>query len=260
MHLPIDRDNRAVRYEGRWVQTGVFPVGIDYRGWHDLASRPSTQERARQIRKEIGAEHIVLGVDRLDYTKGIIERLAAYERFLEQNPDFRGRVSLVQIAVPSRTGVDEYRALRRQIDESVGRITGRFSFGGWIPLRYLYRALTPEALAAYYGAADVALVTPLRDGMNLVAKEYVASRISEDGALILSEFAGAAKTLTDAIIVNPFDIEKMADCIRMSLVMPEAEKRVRMHGLQQRVRERDIHWWCDSFVGSLGRISRAPVG
>lgn len=259
LHLPVDRNQGSVRYEGRLVRTGVFPVGIDYRFWNDLAARPFTRERARQIRKEIGAEQIILGVDRLDYTKGIVERLAAYERFLEKTPDYRGRVSLIQIAVPSRTGVDEYRALRRQIDEAVGRITGRFSRDDWVPVHYLCRALEPEGLAAYYAAADLALVTPLRDGMNLVAKEYIATRTAEDGVLILSEFTGAAETLTDAVIVNPVDIEKMADRIRTSLMLSPAEKRVRMQRLRQKVRGRDIYWWCGSFINALGEIAETSV-
>jgi trehalose 6-phosphate synthase len=201
----------------------------------------------------VGVEHIILGVDRLDYTKGIRERLLAYERFLDKYPEFHGKVCLIQVAVPSRTRVEEYRLLRREIDEAIGRITGRFSKRKWVPLRYLYHAFPIEEIAAYYSASDIALITPLRDGMNLVAKEYVASRIREDGALILSEFTGAAGTLTDATLVNPYDIDGLAEAIRLSLSTPEAEKRSRMQRLRQAVRERDVYWWCESFLKSLAQ-------
>lgn len=251
--VPVDRANGLIQYEGRMVEVGVFPVGIDFRKWNDLASGPDVAEKSQQIRSTIGAEKIFLGVDRLDYTKGIRERLLSYERFLEKYPDFHDRVCLVQIAVPSRTRVEEYRLLRREIDEAIGRITGRFSKRKWIPLRYLYRPFPVEELAAYYQAADVGLVTPLRDGMNLVAKEYVASRVQGDGVLILSEFTGAAGALTDAVLVNPYDIDRLADSIRLSLCMSEGERRERMRRLRAAVKEKDVYWWCESFLGSLER-------
>lgn len=255
LRVPTDLKNARIQYDGRVVKVGVFPVGVDFHKWNDLASSPVIGEKARQIHKEVGAEQILLGVDRLDYTKGIRERLLAYERFLEKYPELHGRVCLTQIAVPSRTRVEEYRSLRREIDEAIGRITGRFSRRKWIPLRYLYRGFPIEELVAYYLAADIALITPLRDGMNLVAKEYVASRAGGDGVLILSEFTGAAGTLTDAILVNPYNIEGLADAIRLSLSMPEAERRARMEHLRQAVKERDVFWWCGSFLESLDRIS-----
>ena len=208
-------------------------------------------ERAQQLRKEVGVEHIILGVDRLDYTKGILERLLAYEVFLEKYPEFHRKVCLIQIAVPSRTRVDEYRMLRRGIDEAIGRITGRFSTRRWIPLRYLYKAFPVEELATYYSAADLSLITPLRDGMNLVAKEYIASKVDGSGSLILSEFAGAAAILTDAILVNPYNIDGLAEAICFSLSMPEQEKKIRMQRLRQTVAKRDVYWWCESFLKSL---------
>lgn len=249
--IPVDRGTCSIKYDGRVVKVGVFPVGIDFRKWDSLASNPDIVEKARQIRNEIGVERIILGVDRLDYTKGIRERLLAYERFLERYPQFRGRVCLIQVAVPSRTRVEEYRLLRREIDESIGRITGRFSTRKWSPLRYLYQSFPMEDVAAYYLASDLALITPLRDGMNLVAKEYVASRVGDDGSLILSEFTGAAATLTDAILVNPYDVDGLADAIRLSLSMPDTEKRSRMGRLRQAVREKDVYWWCESFLKGL---------
>lgn len=251
--VPVDRATGSIRYDGRTIRVGAFPVGIDFRRWNELASSPATQGKAQQIRKEVGVEHIILGVDRLDYTKGIRERLLAYERFLDKYPEFHGKVCLIQVAVPSRTRIEEYRLLRREIDEAIGRITGRFSKRKWVPLRYLYHAFPIEEIAAYYSASDVALITPLRDGMNLVAKEYVASRIREDGALILSEFTGAAGTLTDATLVNPYDVDGLAEAIRLSLSTPEAEKRSRMQRLRQAVRERDVYWWCETFLQSLAQ-------
>jgi trehalose 6-phosphate synthase len=252
--IPVDWENYSIEYEGRTVKVGAFPVGIDYKKWNDLASSPTNVERAAQIRREIGADHIIIGVDRLDYTKGIRERLLAYERFLEKYPEYHGRVCMVQIAVPSRTRVEEYRILRREIDETVGRISGRFSSRKWVPLLYLYKAFPMEDLVNYYAAADTAVITPLRDGMNLVAEEYVASRKSEDGCLILSEFAGAAGILGDAIVVNPYDVEDVAESIRISLTMEEVERRNRMRRLRQSVKDRDVYRWCQSFLKSLKDI------
>lgn len=253
LKVPIDPQDGSIHYDKRVIRVGVFPVGIDFRKWSDLASSSMIMEKARQIRGEAKAEHIILGVDRLDYTKGIRERLLAFERFLEKYPEFRERVCMIQIAVPSRTRVSEYRTLRREIDEVIGRIIGRFSTREWVPLRYLYHGLPVDDVAAYYLAADLALVTPLRDGMNLVAKEYVASRVEEDGCLILSEFTGAAATLTEAVLVNPYDIERLADTIRSSLSMPETEKRSRMRRLRRAVSEGDVYWWGEKFLESLAR-------
>jgi trehalose 6-phosphate synthase len=249
--VPVDRKTGCIRYEGRTVRVAAFPVGIDCRRWNEMASSPGATERAQQLRKELGVERLILGVDRLDYTKGILERLLAYEVFLEKYPEFHRKVCLMQIAVPSRTRVDEYRILRREIDEAIGRITGRFSTRRWIPLRYLYKAFPIEELVTYYLAADVSLITPLRDGMNLVAKEYIASKVDGSGSLILSEFAGASATLSNATLVNPYNIEELADAIRLSLSMPETERKARMQQLRQAVTEKDVYWWCESFLKSL---------
>ena len=162
----------------------------------------------------------------------------------------------MQIAVPSRTRVEEYMTLRRRIDETIGRISGRFSTGKWVPVRYLYKAFPTEELVNYYSAADAAMITPLRDGMNLVAAEYVASRMDDSGCLILSEFAGAAGTLKDAIIVNPYNIEDLADTIHECLSMPEGEKQSRMQGLRRAVKDNDVYWWCQSFLQTLTRAGQ----
>lgn len=254
LKIPVDRESGSIQYDGRIIKVNAFPVGIDFRKWDDLACSAPVREKARQIREEMGIKHVLLGVDRLDYTKGILERLLAYERFLEKYPEFHRQVCLIQIAVPSRTRVDEYRSLRREIDEAIGRITGRFSTRKWIPLRYLYQSFAMEDVASYYLAADLALITPLRDGMNLVAKEYVACRREEDGSLILSEFTGAAATLTEAILVNPYNIEGLADTIRLVLTMPGEEKKRRMKNLREKVRQQDVYWWCASFLKDLSCV------
>jgi len=254
LKIPVDREGGSIQYDGRIIKVNAFPVGIDFRKWDALAYSAPVREKARQIREEMGIKHVLLGVDRLDYTKGILERLLAYERFLEKYPEFHRQVCLIQIAVPSRTRVDEYRSLRREIDEAIGRITGRFSTRKWIPLRYLYQSFAMEDVASYYLAADVALITPLRDGMNLVAKEYVACKREAPGSLILSEFTGAAATLAEAILVNPYNVEGLADTICLALSMPEEEKRRRMKNLRERVRERDVYWWCDSFLKDLSSV------
>ncbi len=249
--IPVDREKYLIEYEGRTIRVGAFPVGIDYKRWNAMASNPTNIEKALQIRREVGGKYLLIGADRLDYTKGILERLLAYERFLEKYPEYHGNVCLMQIAVPSRTRVEEYMTLRRNIDETIGRISGRFSTRKWVPVRYLYKAFPTEELVTYYSAADAAMITPLRDGMNLVAEEYVASRIGDNGCLILSEFAGAAGILKDAIIVNPYNLEDLADTIHRSLTMSESEKQGRMQGLRRAVKENDVYWWCQSFLQTL---------
>jgi trehalose 6-phosphate synthase/phosphatase len=193
----------------------------------------------------------VLGVDRLDYTKGILERLLGFERFLESNPAYHRRVTLVLIAVPSRTKVADYAMLKRELDELVGRIIGHFSSEGWVPIRYLYTQFGAEDLVAYYQAADVALLTPLRDGMNLVAKEYIAAHLADDGALILSEFAGAAEELTQALLVNPYDIDAIAARLKQALEMSPTERTARMRAMRAQVHHNNLEHWSELFLNAL---------
>ncbi|TMA60827.1 MAG: trehalose-6-phosphate synthase [Deltaproteobacteria bacterium] len=231
----------------------ALPIGIDYEHFRAEASQPATRERAARLRHNLGSEVVLLGVDRLDYTKGIVERLRGFERFLERQPGWRRRVCLVQVTVPSRDRVPEYRELKRAVDECVGRIVGRFTYEGRSPLRYLYTALSREQLVAYYAAADVALVTPLRDGMNLVAKEYVASRAGVPGVLVLSEFAGAANELREAVLVNPYDPEAIQRRIELAVSMAPEERARRMRALDRRVATGTIQWWTASFLKLLER-------
>lgn len=244
----VDAKNKIARLNGRYVHARSFPVGIDFDKINDIASRKETITRTNRIRRSIGTEFMILGVDRLDYTKGIIERLLAIERLLTHSPDLRGKFTFVQIAAPSRTKVKEYRELKRKIDETVGRINGRFTQMGLIPIRYFYRSFPFEQLISYYRATDVALITPLRDGMNLVAKEYVAARTEENGVLILSEFAGVAAELKESLLVNPFNIDAVCDKIRESLEMSHLEKNRRMKALRNRVRKNSIHKWLQSIL------------
>ncbi|NNL67274.1 MAG: trehalose-6-phosphate synthase [Myxococcales bacterium] len=240
MRVEVDHEARRVRSDGHETRVGAFPIGIDYdafesRAPHDSAAPPP---RVRTI----------VGADRLDYTKGIPQRILAFERLLEKHPEHRERVVLLQIAVPSRNQVSEYRALKREIEELVGRVNGRFGTSTWSPIQYLYRTLDPDRLAVLYRDADVALVTPLRDGMNLVAKEFVACQTADPGVLVLSRLAGAAETMREALLVNPYDLERTADQLQRALVMPEAERRSRLDALQERERANDVNAWVASFL------------
>jgi trehalose 6-phosphate synthase/phosphatase len=191
---------------------------------------------------------VVLGVDRLDYTKGIPERIHAFERLLELHPEHRERVILLQLAVPSRTEVPEYRRLKREIDELVGRVNGRFGTPQWTPIHYLHRGTSPEHLVQLYRDAHVGLVTPLRDGMNLVAKEFVACQVGDPGVLVLSRFAGASETMREALLVNPYNIEGTADALHRALTMDESERRSRLAALRWRERRDNVQAWVDSFL------------
>jgi len=249
--LPVTDDPTGITLPERKVRVVALPVGIDAGRLRAQATDPATRAHARQLREAFAAEVVLLGVDRLDYTKGIPERLLGFERFLERHPDWRRRVSLVQITVPSPFRVPGFREMKRTLDETVGRIIGRFSFEGRSPLVYIYTAFDHERLVAYYVSADVALVTPLRDGMNLVAKEYVACHADGDGALVLSEFAGAAAELREAFLVNPYDPEAIQREISIALILPPEERRRRMRALAAKVAERDVYWWASSFLRLL---------
>ena len=253
----IDR----VEWKGRRVRLGAFPMGVDAARLAAVAD----SERIRQLVHELRGEspvRLLVGIDRLDYTKGIPRRLLAYEELLSRHPELHEHVRLIQVSVPSRTGVDAYQEFRQMVDGMVGRIQGRFGTPRWMPVHYIYRSLDEEDLLTLYRAADVLLVTPIRDGMNLVAKEFIASRTDGDGVLVLSEFAGAAAELAEALQVNPFDVEGTADAIARGLEMPEDERRARMAALRRRVTTHDIHHWVRRFLQRLdeagGRIDSGP--
>jgi len=240
-----------ITWEGRVVTVDAFPMGIDVERYAGASGLPEVQEQIRRVRQQLGATRVVLSVDRLDYSKGIPQRLEAFELFLERHPQYRERVTMVMVAVPSRTEVPAYQALKREVDERISRINGRYGTLGWMPIRYLYRSLPFASLAALYHVADVALVTPLRDGMNLVCKEFVASKTDGRGVLILSEMAGAAKQLPEALLVNPHNVEQMAAALDEALAMSQEDQQERNRVMQQRLRQYDVDWWATTFLKRL---------
>ncbi len=258
LKLPVGGDPLVVRVPGRKVRVVGHGIGVDAAAFAAQARDPAVCARAARLRARLDAEVVLIGVDRLDYTKGIIERLLGYERFLERHPRWRRKVCFVQITVPSRFRVPQYRTLKRQIDETVGRIIGRFTREARSPLAYHYTGFDHERLAAWYRAADIALVTPLRDGMNLVAKEYVACHPDGDGMLVLSEFAGAARELTQAVLVNPYEPESIGKRIEYAVQMAPDERTERMLALNRTVVAHDIRWWTSTFLDMIEAAAPAP--
>ena len=237
--------------DNRRVRVGAFPMGIDAASYETLGESPGIVRRGSAAPPVAAGAALIVAVDRIDYTKGIPRRLMAFERLLESYPDLRGHVRLVQVAAPSRQSVGEYEQVRRSVDGLVGRINGRFSTPAYTPIQYVSQTLSSTRLAALYRAASVALITPLRDGMNLVAKEFVATRTDGDGVLVLSEFAGAASELAGALLVNPYDLDAVAATIRHALDLPKADRRARMNALRERVGTHDVHRWAREFTTAL---------
>ncbi|MEF2229811.1 MAG: trehalose-6-phosphate synthase [Pseudodesulfovibrio sp.] len=239
----------AVDLGNRRFRLGAFPISIDFNQFDTMAARPDVAGEAFRIKEALRHRKIILGVDRLDYTKGIPERIRSVQTLLRCYPDMIGRFNFVQIAVPSREEVGDYQELRTEIEQIVGRVNGEFSSPDWVPVHYHYRSLPHDELVAYYAAADIALVTPLRDGMNLVAKEYCACSTDGDGVLILSEFAGAAAQLQrDAYLVNPYDTEGVAKALHRTLHWDKTQRVEHMARLREQVRRNNIFRWVDSFL------------
>ncbi len=235
--------------DDREFRIGAFPISIDFNEFKQLASSEEVSKAAWYIHEDLPDQSIMLGVDRLDYSKGIPERLNAFRKALEMYPELREKISLVQVVVPSRTEVPEYQNLKENIDQLVGEINGQFTASGWVPIHYVFRSLDRIALLAYYRTAEIALITPLKDGMNLVAKEYCASNIEENGVLVLSEFAGAAAELREgAVFTNPHDIVGTATAIYKAFKMSPEERKERMSKMRNAVRKYDIFRWVDSFL------------
>lgn len=233
----------------RSTRLGAFPISIDFRSFAKEARRPKSQNAAQALRTAFGDRFLLFGADRLDYTKGVPQRLDALRVALERHPELRGAICLIQVLVPSREAVPQYRAMKEEIERLVGEINGRYSMPGWAPVHFVYRNLPREELITYYLASDMALVTPLRDGMNLVAKEYAACNVRETGILCLSEFAGAAMELhRHAIMVNPFDVDGVAEAIREGVFMELDQRRHRMRAIRGILRRYDIFWWVDTFL------------
>ncbi|MBI4511051.1 MAG: trehalose-6-phosphate synthase [Deltaproteobacteria bacterium] len=236
----------SILIAGRRTRVGTFAPGCDFTRW-DGRARASRGGRAVRLRRNLVAEKLALAVDRLDHTRGVIERLRAMERFFDRYPSWRGRLVFCQIAVPSRTRVEEYREMKREVDTLVEKINRRFQQGSWMPIRYCYRSFEPDELAVYYAAADIALVTPLADGVSFVPFEYVAARTREDGALILSSLAGAADALPEATLINPFDEEAMAGAVHAALETKPEEMRARMRALRERAKNQNVYHWLRGF-------------
>ncbi|MCB0424430.1 MAG: bifunctional alpha,alpha-trehalose-phosphate synthase (UDP-forming)/trehalose-phosphatase, partial [Mangrovimonas sp.] len=258
--LRLEVQFNEISYEDRIVKVDSFPMGIDYDKFHHAAKKHVNlpNDKKSELRKRLD-DHIqsssnaklILSIDRMDYTKGIPNRIKAFEYFLDKYPQFKEKVRLVMLAVPSRSDVPQYRKLKRETDELVGRINGKFATVSWTPIWYFYRSMPFENLIDLYTSSDIALVTPIRDGMNLVAKEYVATRVNQDGVLILSEMAGASNELDEAILINPNNFEELANALKNALEMPLEEQKKRMGILQKRLSRYTVEKWAKEFMKSL---------
>lgn len=253
--LKLDCKLDEIQMDRRVVDVDAFPMGINYDTYHNALLDPAIKKNAEELRASFGSGKLILSVDRLDYSKGIIIRLKAFEEFLENNPEYLGQVSLVMVVAPSRDNVDIYTELKNEIDMKVGAINGKYSSIDWTPVYYFYQAFNSEELAALYHIADIALVTPLRDGMNLVAKEYIATkRENESGVLILSEMAGASIELSDAIIVNPTDTKEIEKAILQALEMPIADQLEAIAAMQEIISTQTVKQWAKDFIEELTSI------
>jgi alpha,alpha-trehalose-phosphate synthase [UDP-forming] len=252
--LDLRRNDEEVHAKGGNHTTLLrsIPIGIDFDEFAGHAQTPEIVQRAEEVRHDMRSRQIVLGVDRLDYTKGVPERLKAFHHLLESHRSMRRQISLVQIVVPSRESIPRYRELKLEIETLVSQINGQFGDPGWMPVHYIHRSLERPELLALYRAADIALITPLKDGMNLVAKEFCAAQAGAPGVLILSEFAGAAEQLSNgAILVNPYDIASVAEAVHDAFRMVTAERAKRMRKLRRRVRDGNVFRWCEEFCSYL---------
>ena len=249
--LGLTNQNGQIETPSHTVRVDAFPMGIDYERYATAAASEDAQAHMAEYLQALGNTRVILSIDRLDYTKGIPQRLWAFNQLLERYPEWRGQVSLIMVVVPSRDQVAQYADLKVEVDELVGRINAQYRTISWSPVHYFYRSFPLAELAALYAMADVGLVTPLRDGMNLVAKEYVASRLDQRGVLILSERAGAARELSDALIINPTDTRALAEAMHEALVMPDEEQQRRMSAMQALVKRYNVFAWTKLFMNQL---------
>ena len=244
-----EQSHNIVSYENHRTTVATFPISIAFDEFAGHAASHDVEAAANQLRRELSNNFMVLGVDRMDYTKGIPERLKAFRILLHRYPELRHRVTFVLVVVPSREDIKEYKALRREVELLVSQINGEFTEAGWVPIHYIHRNLSRKQLLSYYRAADIGLITSLKDGMNLVAKEFCAAQIDEQGVVIISEFAGAAAELRHgALVVNPNDLAGVAEAIHRACVMPVEEKRARMKLLRDVVRTYNVQGWAESFL------------
>jgi trehalose 6-phosphate synthase len=253
--------------EGRWrvfnrtLHAGAFPIGIDVQEFKALAEAPEAREMYERMRREYSRRKLLVGVDRLDYSKGLPQRMRAFRELLARYPETRNSATLIQIASPSREDVSAYTDILHELESLCGSINGNYGELDWMPVRYMHRTVARARLPGLYRASRVALVTPLRDGMNLVAKEFVAAQDPEDpGVLVLSRFAGVAEQMKEALLVNPYDTEGTAAAIHLALQMPLEERQERHRALLATIAKTDVHWWCDTFLHLLGQTEAEESG
>ncbi|WP_421878186.1 bifunctional alpha,alpha-trehalose-phosphate synthase (UDP-forming)/trehalose-phosphatase [Marinoscillum sp.] len=250
----LGNSNGQINVDNRKVMVDALPMGIDYEKYASTAASPETLAREVRYRTSVGDQRLVLSIDRLDYSKGIPQRLKAFELFLEENEEYREKVSLLMVVVPSRDSVGKYKELKEEVDLLVGRINGKHARLNWTPIHYFYRSFPLNALSAFYRMAEVALVTPMRDGMNLVCKEFIASKLDKKGVLILSEMAGASKELSDALLINPNDIHQLVSALKKALTMPVKKQMAAMTTMQRSLQRYNIHHWVNIFMERLSFI------
>jgi len=252
----LSSESGYLQAENRIINVDSFPMGIDYDKFANQAKSRKTQGIVREFRKQVEDQKLIITIDRLDYSKGIPQRIQAFAQLLKEHKELHGKVAMIMIVVPSRDKVQSYKELKEEIDLLVGRINSEYSTLTWVPVHYFYRSFPFEELSAFYSMSDIALVTPLRDGMNLVCKEFVASKTDQTGVLILSEMAGASKELQDAVLVNPNDQQSVIDAIYNSLSMKPAEQKARMVSMQKSLKKYDVFQWVKVFMDRLGHVKR----
>ena len=250
----------TVVMEGQRTRVGTFPISIAFEEFANHSASHEVEIGATQFRHELNNKFLVLGVDRMDYTKGIPERLKAFRILLRRYPELRHRVTLLQVVVPSREEIPNYKELRREVELLVSQINGEFTESGWVPIHYMHRNLTRKQLLTYYRAADILIVTSLKDGMNLVAKEFCAAQVDECGVVVISEFTGAAAEMRHgALVVNPNDLAGIAEAVFRACVMPVEEKRSRMRLLRDIIRTYNVQSWADGFLNAALTTEPVPV-
>jgi trehalose 6-phosphate synthase/phosphatase len=252
--LNINGTGNELIINNRTIAVDAFPISIDYNKYKQLAEDSITRRNERKLKQLVNNNRLIISIDRLDYSKGIIQRLQAYQLLLERHTELHSKVTMIHVVVPSRDNVQKYKELKEEMNKMVSEINGKYSTFGWQPIHHFYRSFPPHLLSALYKAADVALVTPMRDGMNLVSKEFIASKIDQKGVLVLSEMAGASRELSDALIVNPNDIWDFAEKIYQGLNMPEDEQKRRIQTMQQTVSKFDIYNWVDNIMDKLEEV------
>ncbi len=254
--LGYEHEFGHIYLEDRVIKVDSFPMGIDFERFESVHNDIKIKREINRLKKRLGRKKIILSIDRLDYTKGIVQKIKAYEIFLRENPKFKEKILLLLVVAPSRTKIKEYKNLKREIDRLVGEINGKYGTMNWIPIHYIYKSLSINTITSLYKLSDIALITPLRDGMNLISKEYIASRHKNDGVLILSEMAGSSKELTEALIVNPNNEEEIAAAIRIAAEMNKTEQKNRMKIMRERIKRYDIKVWFKDFMEKFNEIKK----